>query len=132
MHTAAFVNALDQSSEARLNFFVKRNILLPHGARCCPNHVHEGRIDAGDLDIHTFGSIAMGANGIIDLITKLKDILASVSSSKLVFYNDGEMSDEDYQNLTGLNRMDFEVLCQYASQTMRNTPTQSIRTSVDI
>lgn len=42
------------------------------------------------------------------------------------------MSDEDYQNLTGLNRMDFEVLCQYASQTMRNTPTRIIRTSVGI
>lgn len=35
-------------------------------------------------------------------------------------------------NLTGLNRMDFEVLCQYALQTMRNTPTRYILTSVGI
>lgn len=65
---------LSVSSEARLNIFfcfVIRNILLLHGARCCPNHVHEGRIDAGNLDIHTYGSIALGANGIMDLITKL-------------------------------------------------------------
>lgn len=123
---------LSVSSEARLHFFVKRNILLPHGARCCPNHIHEGRIDGGDLDIQTYGFISMNANGIMDLVTKLKDILASVSSSKLDFENDGEMSEEDYQNLTGLNRMDFDVVCQYASQTMRNTPTRSIRTSVGI
>lgn len=123
---------LSVSSEARLHFFVKRNILLPHGARCCPNHIDEGRIDGGDLDIQTYGFISMNANGIMDLVTKLKDILASVPSSKLDFENDGEMSEEDYQNLTGLNRMDFDVVCQYASQTMRNTPTRSIRTSVGI
>lgn len=43
--------------------------------------VHEGRIEAGDLDIHNYVSIVMGDNGIMDLITKLKDILTSVSSS---------------------------------------------------
>lgn len=112
-----------------LNCLVKRHILLLHGARCCPNLVHEGRIDVGDLDTHTFGSIAMVGNGIIDLVTELKDILASVSSPKLTFDNDREMSDANNQNLTGLNRMYFEVLCQYASQTMRNTSTRSIRTS---
>lgn len=72
----------------------------------------------------------MDANGIMDLITKLKDIVASVSRSRLNFDNDREMSEEDYQNLTGLYRMDFEVLCQYASQTVRNKPTRCIRTSV--
>lgn len=81
MHTAAFVNALDQSC---CEFFflseAQWNILLPHGARCCPNNIHEGRIDAWNLDSHTYGSIVMDTNGIVDLITKLKDIFASVSS----------------------------------------------------
>lgn len=86
MHTAVFENVLDQSccqfllkrgSIFFFFFFVIRNILLLHGARCCPNHVHEGRIDAGNLDIHTYGSIALGANGIMDLITKLKVIKLS-------------------------------------------------------
>lgn len=64
----------------------------------------------------------------MDLVTKLKDIFASVSSSKLDFDNIEEMPDKDYQNLSGLNRMDFEVLYQNASQTMRYTPSRSIRT----
>lgn len=66
------------------------------------------------------------------LLTKLKDIFASVSSSKLYFDNIEEMSDKDYQNLSGLNRMDFDGLYQNASQTMRYTPTRRIRTSVGI
>lgn len=68
----------------------------------------------------------MNANGIMDPVTKLKDILASVSSSKLDFENDREMSEEDYQNLTGLNRMDFDVVCQYASHTMATHPREAL------
>ena len=39
---------LSVSSDARIDFFVRENTLLPGGARCCPNHIKDGRIVNGN------------------------------------------------------------------------------------
>ena len=122
---------LSISSDARIDFFVRENTLLPGGARCCPNHIKDGRIVNGNY-VQSQTHVQMDSISIMDLIGKLKDIVNAIPTSRLDFDSDRDMSDQDYFNLTGLSKRHFEDLCEYVSQGMRNTPSRSIKPSLGI
>jgi len=118
---------------ARVQFYVQTGILLSKKARACPTHFEKGFLK--HQTIHTKVCVKTKLNKT-DLGHNLEDVrlaAARSSSSKLDFDIPGNLSDDDYTRLTGLNRAEFDDVCRHADPaTIHESQVRSMRSCIAV
>ena len=115
-----------------VNTYIKHDILLPQGSRCCPVHVAQNELTQDSLEMlksfnnHTF----VNRSTLKGLLDKLKSKLAKQSTQRCLDFDCGSMRDEDFESLTEVNRAAFDEICSNISHIVRNTPARTLRNSV--
>ena len=114
--------------------FIKSNIFIPEGSRCCDAHVFQGRLRPGAFNIVRPYKITNTPFSSIDVIIwfdKFRDHYNSVR------YFDFDlpftMSDSDCYNLTGISKLNFEHLIQLlADSSIKHSSNRSFRNAVGL
>ncbi|CAG2245126.1 unnamed protein product [Mytilus edulis] len=121
-------------SQARFSTFLKKEVIIPAGCRCCPGHLTEDTFteDAISKINCTNDNVILNRSTIMDLLKKLRYTALQNEQSRIDFDTDKVLSDSDFINLTGINKDNFNDLHSYIKTLVRNTPTRSTRTSLGI
>ncbi|CAF3950565.1 unnamed protein product [Rotaria sp. Silwood2] len=122
------------SEKDRDLLFIKNNIFIPKGSRCCRDHIVNERLCTGALnEIRPFKvtTTAFAATDVITWFTKFRDHYSSAR------YCDFEppftMSDIDCYNLTGISKSNFDHLSALlANSNMKNSSNRSIRNATGL
>ncbi|CAF2578622.1 unnamed protein product [Rotaria sp. Silwood2] len=122
------------SEKDRDLLFIKNNIFIPKGSRCCRDHIVNERLCTGALnEIRPFKvtRTAFAATDVITGFTKFRDHYSSAR------YCDFEppftMSDIDCYNLTGISKSNFDDLSGLlANSDMKNSSNRSIRNATGL
>ena len=113
---------------------MKKNVFIPEGARCCPDHLIEDRFKSEAIDQIAPSSVQikrLNADDIQLLLNKWQIIYRE--KKRLDFDTSYSMSDKEYQALTSLSKSQFDDLIGTISQTrIRNSSNRSIRTAIGI
>nr|XP_022290376.1 LOW QUALITY PROTEIN: uncharacterized protein LOC111102014 [Crassostrea virginica] len=118
-------------ASARFQVFLKCEIIIPAGSRCCPNHVDDGYFKADVWSqIKASKNSLLNRSFILDLAKRLR-VMALQNSSRIDFESSTNLSDSDYWNLTGVSKEAFNELCG-SLKDVRNTPVRSTRASLGI
>lgn len=123
------------SSEDRNFVFLTRNIWIPEGARCCPEHIDQRRLITKALDAVKPRSVRHQEWNSSDVETLLGCFRNLYNAKRRFNFDDGhELSDNEYPTLTGLSKVFFDDLVGIVSSSsiMRNSSQRSIRTAVGI
>ncbi|XP_062600940.1 uncharacterized protein LOC134262562 [Saccostrea cucullata] len=112
----------------RHQIFISKEIIIPAGARCCPNHL-QGNI--GDLQPIS-ETTTVNRTTIAQLVKFLRSEIQRQEKTRLNFNNDESLSDAEYVNLMGISKDSFKDLLQYIEGKVRLTPARSLRTSLAI
>ncbi|XP_015125200.1 uncharacterized protein LOC107046987 [Diachasma alloeum] len=111
-------------SQARLQSFQVKKILIPKGNRCCPKHIIKGKFYADDLEllkIHAGSSMIE----VSDLTFFLHNSISNDSHDLKQRIGDGTLSDHRLQTLTGFTYKNLDEVCGKMTS-MRNSKTRSI------
>ncbi|CAF1546855.1 unnamed protein product, partial [Didymodactylos carnosus] len=138
-HTICYVcrSHIDGSSmtiaaEDRDMIFVTKNVMIREGSRCCRKHLEDHRLMPASINIikpHKIEIISLKAGDVQMLINK-SQILYN-QKKRLDFDDCNAISDDEYYNLTSLNKGQFDSLIkEIAAFPIRNTAVRSIRTAV--
>ncbi|CAF3184663.1 unnamed protein product [Rotaria sp. Silwood2] len=124
--------AVTVKKEDRDNMFVKRNIVIPKGSRCCKMHTVNGFLSHEAFSAITAYKIReepFDFNHNMDTMQKLRTM---VNSKKHINFDDGfSLSDLDYKNLTGFTRAQHDHILSYIpSSALKNSVNRSPRCSV--
>ena len=121
------------SSEARTQAFIEHNILIPSENRCCPNHIINGVLQTEVMkNMQTVDEVFVNRTSIIEILQNLRSVALHNEKSRIDFDSETALTSEDYRNLTGISKDDFNILYTYIKDHVRNTPARSIRTSLGI
>lgn len=119
------------SSNDRYSLFFQRNVWIPDGARCCASHLVDRQIKSEEFDKIKPTSIRtqeLTAADVDVLLNKSRDLLKN-QKRLFNFDNPRDMSDDDYQLLTGLSIHDFNDFVDIiSSSNIRHSSNRSIRT----
>ncbi|CAF4941970.1 unnamed protein product [Rotaria sp. Silwood1] len=118
--------------EDRDNMFVKRNIVIPKGSRCCKMHTVNGFLSHEAFSAITAYKVReepFDFNHNMDTMQKLRTM---VNSKKHINFDDGfSLSDLDYKNLTEFTRAQHDQILSYIpSSALKNSANRSPRCSV--
>jgi hypothetical protein len=105
------------SSEDRYLILLKKNVFIPEGARCCPDHIINHRFTSEAIDQIAPFSVQikkLNASDIQLLLNKWQIIYQE--KKRLDFDNSYSMSDGDYRALTSLSKSQFDDLVGSISQ----------------
>ncbi|CAF1249640.1 unnamed protein product [Didymodactylos carnosus] len=138
-HTICYVcrSHIDGSSmtiaaEDRDMIFLTKNVMIREGSRCCRKHLEDHRLTPASINIikpHKIEIISLKAGDVQMLINK-SQILYN-QKKRLDFDDCNAISDDEYYNLTSLNKGQFDSLIkEIAAFPIRNTAVRSIRTAV--
>ena len=122
------------SEEDRELVFIKSNIFIPEGSRCCKDHLHAGRLHIGALnEIRPF-NITQRKFSSVDTITWLSKFRDHYNSIR---YFDFDlpfiMSDFDCYNLTGISKLNFEHLTEMLNDSkIKHSSNRSLRNAVGL
>ncbi|CAC5410204.1 unnamed protein product [Mytilus coruscus] len=111
------------SSSTRLNTFVQRNIIIPAGARCCPDHISDENFNEQALECLS----DCNRSDILDLLQKIRMLLLKNDDKRLNFDKDSSLSDAEYIRLIG----SFNDLATHLVS-IRDTKVRSSRTCLGI
>ena len=116
--------------------FIEKTILLPAGSRCCPVHLADGVFTDDAFakfdDIEVRNKSDFNRTGILDLIHRLQNTARS-NNERRINFDGNDLNDDDYLNLVGLNKSQFDDLCSHVKAgTIRDTKVRSTRTCVGI
>lgn len=114
--------------DIRHQIFISKEIIIPAGARCCPNHLH-GNI--GDLE-PTADTTTVNKSTITQLIKFLRSEIQRQEKTRLDFNSEKTLSDAEYRDLMGISKDSFKDLLLFVEGKVRPTPTRSVRTSLAI
>jgi len=123
------------SEKARIDFFKRTGVLLQKKARTCQTHLTNGLLkmavtDATALKAKVSTSMRMSGREVSEI---LRNLTQSNEKSKLVFDHPGNLSSDDYLNLTGLTESQFDDMVGHAeTEDIRNTRVRSLRTCIAI
>ncbi|XP_053388533.1 uncharacterized protein LOC128551660 [Mercenaria mercenaria] len=122
-------------SFARNQLFVETGVLLSNGARCCPRHLIENMFTASSItNVKGNGNVRnrtnLSSSELIDLIENIRKIATENKEKKLCF-DDDSLSSDEYLNLTGLIKPDFDEMVQYVNKS-KVSGKKSIRTTLAI
>ncbi|CAF4090657.1 unnamed protein product, partial [Rotaria magnacalcarata] len=111
-------NSRTVSAEDRDLIFLKKNILIPEGARCCSQHLDDDRLTKNAID--KVGPFSIQSKRFS-------------STKRFDFDNPLSLSDDEYQILTSLTKVQFEDLASYLfDSNIRNSSNRSIRNALAI
>lgn len=114
--------------DIRHQIFISKEIIIPAGARCCPNHLH-GNI--GDLE-PIADTTTVNRSTITQLIKFLRSEIQRQEKTRLDFNSEKTLSDAEYRDLMGISKDSFKDLLLFVEGKVRPTPTRSVRTSLAI
>jgi len=110
--------------------FINSNIIIPSGARCCSSHLSDGLLSEDAMKmLRVFSeSTTMPIKELERLIQEGRQIALN---KDLDFDNVTSLSD-DYYQLMGVSRNDFEIMVNCIKKTVRSIFTHSYRTCLAI
>ncbi|CAF5206645.1 unnamed protein product, partial [Rotaria magnacalcarata] len=127
-------NSRTVSAEDRDLIFLKNNILIPEGARCCSQHLDDDRLTKNAIDkVAPFSikSKQFGSSDVQSLISGWQILFEQ--QKRFDFDNPLSLSDDEYQILTSLTKVQFDDLASYLfASNIRNSSNRSIRTALAI
>ena len=114
--------------------FLTRNVWIPEGARCCPNHILLHRFTQQALDSIKPLSIRYEEWNSSDLETLLERLRTLYNGRKRFNFDDPrDLSDNAYFTLTSLSKDAFDHLVKVVSSSnVKNSCHRSVRTAVGI
>ncbi|WAR05886.1 hypothetical protein MAR_021255 [Mya arenaria] len=116
-------------SEARFTAFVQRNVIIKSGTRCCPVHMDESQIkDEALQSVKASESAFVNRAIVLELLNKLR---ASCNKTQKRF-DFNTLNNEEYVDLTGLNKEAIRDIFAGVEGRIRNTPVRDILTTVGI
>jgi hypothetical protein len=126
--------AMTVTDEDRYLLLLKKNVFIPEGARCCPDHMTTRRFKSEATDKIAPYSIEMKKLNAADVQLLLsKWQMLYEYKKRLDFDNSQSMSDNEYQSFTSLSKSQFDDLIGRLSESMiRNSSNRSIRTAIAI
>ncbi|CAF3293834.1 unnamed protein product [Rotaria socialis] len=127
-------NSRTVSAEDRDLIFLKKNILIPEGARCCSQHLDDDRLTKNAIDKVAPFSIQSKrfSSSDVQLLISRWQILFE-QQKRFDFDNPLSLSDDEYQILTSLTKVQFEDLASYLfDSNIRNSSNRSIRNALAI
>lgn len=115
--------------DLRHRIFLSKEIIIPAGSRCCPNHLQQNINDLNPIaDTTTFNKTS-----ITQLIKFLRSEVLRIEKTRLDFDNSESLTDTEYTDLLGISKASFQDLLTYVEDTkVRSTPARSVRTSLAI
>ncbi|XP_052078126.1 uncharacterized protein LOC127716083 [Mytilus californianus] len=120
------------TSEARTQSFIEKGIFINQKSRCCKIHMESRFFKIKALDVlqsskqHEYFS----RTDITGLLNDLRTIM-KMTSSRLNFDIPALMTEENYNDLTGLSKDQFSDLLGYMS-TVRSSGVRSVRTCLGV
>ncbi len=115
-------------------FFGKKNILIPEGARCCPDHVVDHRLKKDAIDKIAPFSIQnkqLSSTDVQLMINKWQMLFEQ--QKRFDYDNPLSLSDAKYKIFTGLTKVQFDDLPSYIlNSNIRNSSNRFIRTALHI
>lgn len=122
------------SFEDRYFVLLKKNIFIPEGARCCPQHTVDRRLTADAVDQITPLTILykeFNSSDVQLIISKWQMFFQQ--QRRFDFDDDRSLSESEYRSLTSLSKDQFDDLIrQISSFDIRNSSYRSIRTAIAI
>ncbi|XP_071181323.1 uncharacterized protein [Mytilus edulis] len=117
--------------KARTQAFIQNAIFVDSKARCCTSHLQELHFSQASLMILK-AKYTKSFFSRTDIVALLENVRLTMSKSSILdFDNPSRLTDDDYYNLTGLTRQQFEDLSTY-STTIRQSNVRSVRTCLAI
>ena len=122
------------TTQIRHQVFMEREILIPAGSRCCPNHIYDNRVsDTALNDIRTVGDRSeLNRSSVADLLRFMRTTALRHEKTRLDFDGPNGLKEEEYLTLLGISKDSFLDLFKYVQDQVRNTPARSARTSLAI
>jgi hypothetical protein len=117
--------------EYRTAVFVEHNILIPPGNRCCPVHLRDGNFTGDDIrHLPTTEQAFINRATILNLLQQMRILCHKNDKSHLDFDDLQSLTDNDYMTLIGLNKINFQIVCDSLKVQLKETPLRSLRKSV--
>uniref|UniRef100_K1PVU3 Uncharacterized protein n=1 Tax=Magallana gigas TaxID=29159 RepID=K1PVU3_MAGGI len=121
--------------QSRLEMFVQLGVFMKEGSRCCPTHIHGGHMTSEALNQGVSDRIrkstSFSVEGMNHLLDSLRNYAKRNASIRLDFDSEASLMSEDYHNLTGLTRTQFDDLMANVLE-IKSSKSRSIRTCVAI
>ena len=119
------------SPECRTAVFVEHNVLIPSGNRCCPAHIKDGRFKSEAIcQLPTTEHTLVNRTAIIGLLQQMRALCLRNEKSHLDFDDSHSLTDTDYKSLLGLNKDNFQTVCDSVKDHVKETPSRSLQKSV--
>nr|XP_034308171.1 uncharacterized protein LOC117683221 [Crassostrea gigas] len=112
----------------RHHIFITKEVIIPAGARCCPNHLQQNIDDLNPLSDSTL----FNKTGITELVKFLRNEVLKKERMRLDFDSRGNLASTDYQCLLGNKKKAFEDLLKYVEGKVKVTPVRTVRTTLAI
>lgn len=123
-------------AQVRTDVFIKHNILITSGSRCCPRHFQDSTLstfeESAISDLCTVESTFVNRSTVLALLNTIRQSACSSANNRLSFDNLALFSEDDILNLTGIGKADFEDLLQCVQPKVRQTPARSAATTLGI
>ncbi|XP_062596761.1 uncharacterized protein LOC134258244 [Saccostrea cucullata] len=121
--------------QARLEMFVQLGVFMKEGSRCCPSHIYGGHLTSEALSYGVSERVrkctSLSNDNLRNLLDSLRNYAKKNASTRLDFDSETSLSAEDYRNLTGLTRTQFDDLMLNVED-IKTSKSRSIRTCVAI
>ena len=122
------------SPEDRDLLFIKSNIFIPKGSRCCEDHLYNGRLRVDALyEIRPF-KITQTDFSSTDVITWFSKFRDHYNFARYFDFDPPFlMTDVDCYNLTGISKSNFEYLIMFlANSNIKHSFNRSLRNAVGL
>lgn len=114
--------------DVRHRIFISHEIVIPAGARCCPNHLQRN-IEKISPSAET---TTVNRSYISQLIRFLRTEVLKTEKTRLSFDNSSHLIDSDYVDLLGIPKAAYDDLLKYVDGRVKSTPSRTVRTSLAI
>ena len=121
--------------KARTQVLIEKGILIAEGSRCCKFHLKGKEIDKTLLDEIEPNAVDVNLNrtGILKIIDSVRNVAKLSASKRLNFDDDKSMTDEDFQVLTGLTKLQFYDMLTFVEDSItRSSKNRSKRTALGL
>lgn len=122
------------TSSSHSSCCLRQGVLIPSGSRYCTRHLPNGKFIEEALEkISPFSETStLNRTSIVDMIMYLREIALLNGGKRIDFDDPNALSDQEYVNLTGINKVSFDDLLSAVDGKVKNTSTRSVRTSLGI
>lgn len=121
---------LSVTNQARMDVFVRKEIVIPPGARCFAGHLVSGKLSDDALQkIKTNDGVLLNRTSVLTIIQSRREM--AFEHPRLDFDDESSMDDEDYKVLTGFSRGEFQDIVSSVTN-IDSSKSRSKRTCIAI